>query len=158
MGGAASLAVDKVAATVGSVKAIPPYLDSEIKSLMLKVTFGCRIQQWQHLFENGRIVSILLQSLPSCLTPCQSQCLQQSNSPNLSQLLLRARAFADTFCRWAMRGRGCRRCQWWRGRYRRCSRPSIMRGTSTWMPTTPLSPPPPIPSVHFFCGVFWPFA
>lgn len=38
MGGAASLAADKVVATVGSVKALPPYLETEIKSLMLKVT------------------------------------------------------------------------------------------------------------------------
>lgn len=37
MGGAAALAADKVVATVGSVKAIPPYLETEAKSLMLKV-------------------------------------------------------------------------------------------------------------------------
>jgi hypothetical protein len=36
MGGAATLAADKVAATVGSVKALPPYL-AEVKALMLKV-------------------------------------------------------------------------------------------------------------------------
>jgi hypothetical protein len=37
MGGAASVAADKVVATVGSVKALPPYLESEVKALMLKV-------------------------------------------------------------------------------------------------------------------------
>lgn len=37
MSGAASLAADKVVATVGSVKAIPPYLETEAKALMLKV-------------------------------------------------------------------------------------------------------------------------
>jgi len=37
LSGAASLAADKVVATVGSVKAIPPYLETEAKALMLKV-------------------------------------------------------------------------------------------------------------------------
>lgn len=37
MSGAASLAADKVVATVSSVKAIPPYLETEAKALMLKV-------------------------------------------------------------------------------------------------------------------------
>ena len=36
MGGAASLAADKVVATVGSVKALPPHLEAEVKPLMLK--------------------------------------------------------------------------------------------------------------------------
>lgn len=35
--GAAGLAADKVVATVGSVKDIPPYLEAEVKALMLKV-------------------------------------------------------------------------------------------------------------------------
>jgi hypothetical protein len=37
IGGAAALAADRVVATVGSVKAIPPYLETEAKALMLKV-------------------------------------------------------------------------------------------------------------------------
>jgi hypothetical protein len=36
MGGAASLAADRVVATVGSVKALPPYMEGEVKALMLK--------------------------------------------------------------------------------------------------------------------------
>ncbi len=42
MGGAAEAAAEKVVATVGSVKDIPPFLETEARALMLKV----RCPQW----------------------------------------------------------------------------------------------------------------
>lgn len=60
MGGAAALAADKVVASVGSVTAIPPYLEIEAKSLMLKVG-----DAWQALTEFQPVAKLLHSAQPS---------------------------------------------------------------------------------------------
>lgn len=45
MGGAAEAAAEKVVATVGSVKDIPPFLETEARALMLKVRWPQRSPQ-----------------------------------------------------------------------------------------------------------------
>lgn len=142
MGGAASVAADKVVATVGSVKALPPYLESEVKALMLKARHHpfCPYLLTLSPPTSGLLFHTLLpiracSSHPKTLAVIPSLCARK-----------RSLGCAPPPHRWAMRGRGWRRCRWSAAHCRRCSRPSTSPGTSTWRRTMPSSPRPPTTS------------
>jgi hypothetical protein len=142
MGGAASVAADKVVATVGSVKALPPYLESEVKALMLKVR---HLPFCTYLVTLSPPTGDLLPHTLFSIRACSGQSLQRAVLPSLCahKFLL---GCTPSSHRWAMRGRGWRRCRWWAAHCRRCSRPSTSPGTSTWRRTMLSSPPRPTTS------------